>query len=167
MDVNETQLTIIYLDHTRQWWKSLNFPVVPGIHMKIATSSQQFFIKVEKVASLSRDVIINSCQGRGRDSAVMPLWVFVCSNLKLQTSTSQEPAELPLSWELKGNLCYVSSAILKWTHLYLSWDLSSEHQKSSQTTTTNFLHSFFFFFFWYPTFFSVCSLLYLVIQSLS
>lgn len=53
--------------------ESLSFPVAPGIHRKIATSSQQFFIKVEKVASFSRNGIINSGQGRGKDLAVMPL----------------------------------------------------------------------------------------------
>lgn len=93
-----------YLDHTREHWKSSNFCVTPDIHTKITTSSQQLFLKAEKLVF---SLFTNICQRREGNSAIMPLCGFVCSNPKLPCVTGCCWVSPELGSEFQSLLCFL------------------------------------------------------------
>lgn len=161
MNSSWTQLTIICLHHTRQWWKSSDFHVF-GIPWRLPQVRNRSWSGMKRLFFSPECSYKNSCQWRERDSSVRSPWVFVCSDPKLQAHL-RRLLRSPLSWELKENLCFVSSAILKWAHFTR---VGAQAQSTWKTLKLPLQVPPCFYFGLYPAFFSMWSLLYLVIQRL-
>lgn len=84
MDISWTQLTIICLHRTRQWWKSSDFHVALGIPWRLPQVHNRSWSGMKRLFFSPKSGCKNSCQWRERDSSAMSLGVFVCSDPKLQ-----------------------------------------------------------------------------------